>query len=155
MPLPVSLHAVAEKMQEGSDESFAHIHRTTGELFTILQEEIDIVERDKPRDELADWQQEMVQQTERVLASDDFLPLPTQYEIHEYDIMERFCESITDERVADDLLRRIRGSGAFRRFKDGVLRHGIADQWYQFRDRALESIAAKWLEMHEIPYTRP
>jgi hypothetical protein len=68
--------------------------------------------------------------------------------------MERFCSSIENERLSNELLNQIRGSGAFRRFKDTIHRHGIADDWYRFRQAALEEIAIEWLEAHDIPYTR-
>jgi hypothetical protein len=52
------------------------------------------------------------------------------------------------------LVYQIRGSGAFRRFKDAIRRHGIEDEWYQFRDQALEEIAIEWLESNGIAYTK-
>ena len=68
--------------------------------------------------------------------------------------MERFCYSVEDEELSNELLDQIRGSGAFRRFKDAIYRHGITDDWYRFRQAALEEIAVKWLEANNIPYTR-
>ncbi len=68
--------------------------------------------------------------------------------------MERFCCSLEDQKLSDELLYEMRGSGAFRRFKDAIHRHGIADDWYRFRQVALEEIAIEWLEANNIPYTR-
>ena len=42
-----------------------------------------------------------------VLASDDFLPLPSKFEIHEWSIMERFAESLEDDEASERLLRAI------------------------------------------------
>ena len=52
----------------------------------------------------------------------------------------------------NDLLDAIRGSGAFRRFKSMADRHGLIEDWYNFRDEAYEEIAKGWLEEHEIAY---
>lgn len=88
-----------------------------------------------------------------MLDSEDYLPLPSKFDIHEYEIMQRFCCSIQDEELSNELLYQIRGAGAFRRFKDAIHRHGITEAWYRFRQAALEEIAIWWLEKHEIPYT--
>ena len=141
-----------------SDETYAYLNTQTGELVTIRREEIAIVE---DSDDLEDaieayppWQQALIRKTKDVLDSADYLPLPSRFDLHEYAIMERFCYAIEDEEVSQDLLNRIRGSGAFRRFKDAIHRHGIAGEWYRFRQAALEETAVAWLEGHNIPYTR-
>ena len=125
---------------------------------TIGREEIAIIE---DSDDLEDiiaayprWHHDLLRQTKDVLDSDEYLPLPSTFDIHEYAIMERFCYAIDDEKVSQDLLDQLRGRGAFRRFKDAIQRHGIADDWYRFRQAALEAMAVAWLEAHHIPYTR-
>ncbi len=45
-------------------------------------------------------------------------------------------------------------SDTFRRFKDTLLRHGIADDWYAYRQRAFEEIAVAWLEENGVAYVR-
>ncbi len=47
---------------------------------------------------------------------DKYASLPTSFDIHEYDMMERFCYSLSDQKKQDILLNAIRGKGAFRRF---------------------------------------
>jgi hypothetical protein len=49
-------------------------------------------------------------------------------------------------------LFQIRGSGAFQRFKHAIRRHNIADDWYRYRQTALERIAIDWLDANAIPY---
>lgn len=68
------------------------------------------------------WQAELADKRQSVLNSDDFIALPDRFEIHEYAIMERFCHTITDAPIREDLLDAIRGCGAFRRFKACVYR---------------------------------
>ena len=53
-----------------------------------------------------------------------FFRLPTKFEIHEYNIMEEFIQTLKGE-DADKLEQVIQGRGAFRRFKDMVNRRGI------------------------------
>jgi hypothetical protein len=137
MPLPISLRAVVDEMDLLNEDWVAYINRRTGQLVTIT---------DCDRDEST----EALQAEE----SPDFIALPSKFDIHEYSIMERFCESVADPVLQDDLLLAIRGKGAFRRFKDAVRRAGIEESWYSFRQAALESIAASFLDVHGIPYTR-
>jgi hypothetical protein len=89
-----------------------------------------------------------------VLASEDYIPLPSKFEIHEWSIMERFAQSLTNAAISDELHATLHGRGAFRRFKDSVHRLGIADEWYRFREAALEEIAIEFLEAHGIAYQR-
>jgi len=87
-------------------------------------------------------------------ASEDFIPLPSKFDIHEWSIMEGFARSVADGDVSDELEAALRGCGAFGRFKDTLRRRGMTDAWYRFRDVALEAIAVDFLEEHEIPYQR-
>lgn len=149
----VSLRAVVDEMDLFDDEAHAFLNVRTGELVTILNEEIAILERGDALEDYPEWQQDVIRQTEAVLDSEDYLPLPSKFDIHEYEIMQRFCRSVEDEELSNELLYQIRGAGAFRRFKDTIHRYGIAEDWYRFRQAALEEIAIWWLEKHGIPYT--
>lgn len=150
---PVSLRSVVNEMDVMSDEMTAYINKKTGELSTVSEEEASIVEAGNEDDEfIPEWQKETLSKVREVLESDDFVVLPDQFEIHEYSIMERFCRSLPDEELQDELLQAIRGSGAFRRFKDAMHRKGIQDEWYRFRDEALKEIAADFLESEGIAY---
>ena len=154
MPLPVSLKAVTDELELLSDDSFAYLHRTTGELVTLTREELAAVEAGDEPDDFPEWQRELIRKAAEVLSSAEFLHLPTKFDIHEYSIMEKFCLSVEDEELSDELLYQIRGSGAFRRFRDALRRYDLTDAWYAYRNAALEEIATAWLEEHDISYTR-
>lgn len=51
-------------------------------------------------DELLEWPAEPVQDVKKVLSSDEYLELPSAFDIHEYEIMERFCLSVADQKSA-------------------------------------------------------
>ena len=70
-----------------------------------------------------------------------FLRFPTQYEIHEYRIMENFIKSLPTGAVQRELAEAIRGKGAFHRFKATVRFHRIEQQWYDLLTEAYKSIA--------------
>ena len=150
---PVSLQSVVNEMDVLSNDVTAYINKKTGELFSVNEEEASILEQVNEEDEfIPEWQRETLPKVREVLESGDYVALPDQFEIHEYSIMERFCLSLSDEGLQDELLHAIRGSGAFRRFKDAIHRKDIQDDWYRFRDQALKRIAIDFLESEGIPW---
>ena len=154
MSIVVSLKDVVDAMDMQGDEFHAYLNQVTGELITVTTEALSAVEEGEEWDDEPQWQQDVLADAKQVFASDDFLPLPSKFDIHEYSIMEDFCYSLENPRLRDEMSSRIRGSGAFRRFKDGIHYHGIQEDWYRFRQQALEGIAIEWLEDNDIAYTR-
>ncbi len=154
MTVIVSLRDFIEEMDLVTDEATAYINRKTGELITLTHEEAALTEDPEEAAEAPQWQKDLLPKAREVMASEDYIPLPSKFEIHEWSIMERFARSHTDAAVSDELDAALHGRGAFRRFKDAVHRLGIADEWYRFRDAALEEIAIEFLEAHGIAYQR-
>jgi len=152
MTLVVSLRDFVGEMQMLSDDRHAYLNKVTGELITISDDDVAMAESDEA-DELLEWQDELVEAAKKVLSSDEYLEIPSAFDIHEYEIMERFCLSFPDEKISDVLLGKIRGSGAFRRFKDTIYRYGIEKEWFRFRDEAYKEIAISWLEEKGFAYT--
>lgn len=81
-----------------------------------------------------------------------FLRLPTKYDIHEYSIMEDFIEELPAGDLQNILARAIRGRGAFARFKDGIRRAGIEQQWYDYQAEAYRRIAIRWCRDEDVQY---
>lgn len=75
-----------------------------------------------------------------------YLRLPTQFDIHEYKIMEDFIYELPEGKIQNQLANAIQGRGAFRRFKDMLYRFGMEQEWYQYRDAAFRKIALEWCE---------
>jgi len=150
----VSIKDVVDEMDVPGDEHSAFLNRHTGELVTLSSEELNAAEEDDDIEDYPKWQQDMINKAKDVLESDDFLALPSKFDIHEYSIMEDFCFSVADDKIRGALLDKIRGSGAFRRFKDAIQMNGIEEDWYSFRQEALEKIAIDWLEANKIPYAK-
>ncbi len=151
MAIVISLRDLVGEMQMLSDEHHVYLNKVTGELIMISDDDFRIAERGET-DELAEWQEEIVQDAKKILSSDDYLEIPSKSDIHEYEIMERFCLSISDIEISDVLLGKIRGSGAFRRFKDTIYHYGLEQDWFKFRDNAYKEIAVSWLESNGLSY---
>jgi hypothetical protein len=82
------------------------------------------------------------------LNDENYIELPNQHDINEYDIMKKFCDEIDN----DELFDAIRGRGAFRRFKDKIIDIGVEKVWYEFKEKVLMAIAKEWCEDNEIPF---
>ncbi|HET9551240.1 MAG TPA: UPF0158 family protein [Candidatus Binatia bacterium] len=150
----VSLREVIDEMEIMSDEATAYINRKTGELITITDEMFSLAEDPDEAEDAPEWQKEFMPKVREVTASEDFIPLPSKFDIHEWSIMERFARSVADGDVRDELEAALHGRGAFGRFKDALHRRRIADAWYRYRDAALEEIAIEFLEAHGIEFRR-
>ena len=81
---------------------------------------------------------------------EDYIPLPGQYDINEYHMMEEFISELPKGKDQDLLDRAIRGRGAFRRFEDKLYDLGLEQKWYKYRDETYEKIARQWCAERKI-----
>ena len=81
---------------------------------------------------------------------EDYIPLPDQYKINEYSMMEDFVYEQTTGKIQDQLERAMQGRGAFRRFKDKLYDLDLEEKWYTYRDKVYEKIARDWCEKYKI-----
>jgi hypothetical protein len=138
-------------MDTFSDQCRVFLHRHTAELLTATEDDLAAAE-DEDDGDVPEWQQEILPKIREALCSDDWLSLPSKFDLDEYGIMEDFCGTVPDKTLRGDLLDTIGGRGTFGRFKSMIHRHNLQDRWYQFRDQALREIAVQWLRANGIPY---
>jgi Uncharacterised protein family (UPF0158) len=153
MTVQVKLQDILEGMDFQSDEQSSFLNLTTGEVVSVTDEEFRAAENDVPLEDFPEWQHDAIRIAKDIIETDSYLQLPDRFEINEYHIVERFCLSVDDEDIRDDLCNAIRGRGAFRYFKDRIQAYGIAEEWYRYRDEALREIAMAWCEAHSLQYT--
>ena len=154
MSLQVKLQDVIDALEATVDELSHYLEKRTGEISLVTNEEMEAAEEDELISEYPEWQREGILKAREILQSNDFVALPTKFEIHEYKIMEDFCLEFADRQVGEQLLRLIKGSGAFRRFKNAIQSMGASEAWYEYRRTEIERIAIGWLEQEGIEYTR-
>jgi hypothetical protein len=153
MGFPVKLSDIIEAIEFQMDESSAYLNIKTGEVVTVTQQDFEAAENQDALDEYPEWQHESIKTAQEILDhEEDFIGLPTKYDVHEYQIMERFILSIKDREISDALYRAIKGKGAFRRFKDDIFRFDIADEWYKYREDAIKQVAIDWCELNQIKF---
>jgi len=153
MDICVKLSDIIMGMECQSDDSSSYLNKKTGEIVMVMGEELRAVEDGDSLEGYPEWQQEAIKIAQDVFESyENYVELPSKFDIHEYRIMERFCLSIEDEQISDSLYYAIKGKGAFRRFKNGIYRFGVAEDWYEYWERAFTRIAKEWCEANTIEY---
>lgn len=156
MKIKVKLDDIIAGMEFQTDEMSSYLNQETGEVSTVMEQEFRYVEEDD--DSLISMYglvEEGIEKARDILMDDEgnkYIALPSKFEIHEWEIMKKFCLSIDDKDVSESLMNAIHGKGAFRYFKDSIRRYGIDDQWYTFRDDAIKKIAIEWCEMNNVEY---
>ena len=155
MPFPLSLREIINSLEMVSDQVEFYLNREKGEIIELLKDvnqEWDWENEEIETADLEDWQKEIRLLGEKINSSEIYIPFPTKFEIFEYNIMEDFCLSYPDEKTSRSLCRKIRGRGAFRRFKDAIYNFDIENEWFEFKENALKEIGVSWLRDNELTY---
>lgn len=151
MPLPVPLDEVVNELDIIGDETAVYVNRVTGEVVTVYEPDLGIVEEGGETEGNLEWGDDTLPVLRSIVETDDWCRLPDKFEIHEWEIMRRFADT-RPSGLASELNNAIRGRGAFRMFKDAVYRHGVEDEWFAFKRHELRTIAAEALEEAGIPF---
>ena len=144
MAVAVKLSNIIDGMEIQSDMISSYLSKKTGRVIQISEEEMDAAENKESIEDFPDWQQDSIKTAYKIIETGNYTPLPSQFDIHEYNIMEKFCLSIKDKKISDIIYNSIRGNKAFRKFKDKIHEYNIEENWYQYRHNAFRAIAKRW-----------
>ncbi len=151
MSATVRLKDIVDVLEMQFDEMPSFLDLDTGEVHTVSVDLIHEADASGDDEDTEDDDDEW-KMAKRIAFLDRVLKLPTNFDVHEWNIMEEFSESVRRERIREELLDAIHGPGAFRSFKAAIRRHNIEQDWYKFRSEALRQIAIDWCEEHDIPW---
>ena len=153
----VFLEDVANKLYEVNNDWRMFMHKKTGEFILCQNDHLGVAEDLESEEELEQyckWERDAIREAIEFLPRwDEYVELPSQYEIDEYRIMEAFAEAMPDEHKQELLFVALSGKGAFRRFKDTLIRVKLEKEWYAYRFLAFVDIAREWCEENEIAYS--
>jgi hypothetical protein len=153
MAITVKLKDIIGEMETQSEFHSLYLSKTTGEIIMVTDDHFRAAEDEDDLSGYPEWEQEAIQVAGKVLGSDDYISLPSQFDIHEYKIMEEFCLSLDNQELRDKMFHSIKGKGAFRRFKDNIFKFNIEEDWFEYRREALKQIAIDWCEKNNIAYS--
>ncbi|MCF7885543.1 MAG: UPF0158 family protein [Candidatus Marinimicrobia bacterium] len=140
---------------EGNDLFSSYVDKKTGKVHTIPKDTFDtLYSSHSSGSDVGEFEGdiELAKKIEKDKNEERYVPLPSEYDINEWEIMRDFCYSLEDEEKTQELLNAIHGRGAFRYFKDMVFKMGIRDDWFKFRDRVMLQKVIKWCERNDIDY---
>ncbi len=161
-PKPVTvvaakLEEIVEAMDALSNGFDTYLSKESGKVVAIPEEYWSYAEFEDEDEEnqRADWERKTIAEARDIIARpEQYLELPSSWDINEYRIMERFCWSRNDPQEQEKLLKAIQGKGAFRRFKDRAHDLGVIDDWYEYKTRELTEQAVDWCEANDVEVVR-
>ncbi|MEZ5357747.1 MAG: UPF0158 family protein [Candidatus Zixiibacteriota bacterium] len=148
----ISLSEIVDAMQMQSSTIAVYMHRLTGEYIPVADEDLTDIEAGEKISSLTGIELAPIREA---LDSPDYIPLPTLYDINEYRMMAEFAEQCPDDAAFERLAAALRGAGAFRRFKDAVIRLNLENDWYAFKNESFKRIAIEWCGEHGIKFSKP
>ena len=149
----VDLDKVLDALEFVSDEGDSYYNKETGEIVYVGHEDKRIADSCDidDLDRYPEWQRDTIEVAIDLEENwENYISLPSKFDVDEYEIMVEFSDSIEDVRISNQLSNALHGRGAFRRFKDTAIRLNVEKKWYDFRDEALKKIAVDWCEDNGI-----
>jgi hypothetical protein len=156
MKKSVDLNRLIEEMDMQFEDYTILVNKKTGEIVTVSSDnlrDIEDGEIEPPYTDYQDWEKEELKLCEEIIDNyDNYVEIPSKYDINEYEIMEDFCYSIEDNKLSNKMCQAISKRGAFRRFKDNIRYYDLEEDWYKFKEERLKEIAIKWCEDNDLEY---
>lgn len=153
----VKIEDVLQAIELANDEGNYYYNKVTDNIIYI-DDEARRMSEDYDEDELEElleWQRDDVEAAIDVEENwDDYISLPSKFEINEYDIMVQFCYSLDNDKTSNKLLNALRGKGAFKRFKDTVIKLNVENDWYIFKNDKFKKIALDWCSDNGLEVNR-
>jgi Uncharacterised protein family (UPF0158) len=150
----VSLTQIVQGIEMQSEETSSWLNRDTGQVVTVSKCLLRQAEESGPAEEpdLHEQQKREWKTVQEIVSSDRYLALPTEFDVHEREIMKEFALAMESGGIRDELLHAIQGGGAFQKFRAALRSYDIEKSWFAFRDEALKLLAKTWCEQHGIPF---
>ena len=105
------------------------------------------------RKDIQDWRKDVLLEADRVDREfgSRYISVERDDPYQDYNDMDRFIATLDDDRLQDRLWDAIRGRGAFRRFKDLIVRYpDVEEQWDAYQDARAKERLLRWLDAHDI-----
>jgi hypothetical protein len=84
---------------------------------------------------------------------DRYVELPSEFEMHEWQVMADFVDEIEDDSLRDRFASAIHGRGAFRNFERLTYENDMEKAWFAFKHEVYKEKARQWCEDNDIAYT--
>lgn len=152
----IDLQKLISEMEIQFDEYKTFFNKKKGELVTVSYDNLRDIEDGEiapPYNVYSDWEKEELKNCQEIISDfENYIEIPSSFDIDEYNIMEDFCLSIEDDKLSNEMYSAIKGKGAFARFKEKIHRYNIENDWYDYKENRLKEIAINWCKDNDIKY---
>jgi len=154
MPPRAKLSDIIDALDMQFDETHTLFDRQTARVVSVTDDDLSAAENEDDLSHFHDWQVESIEIAKAILADEGararFVSLPDSFDIDEWSMMRDFAASRDKASHCESLQNAVHGRGAFRCFKDRVHELGLADSWYEFRNKQYRRAALDWCEENGI-----
>ncbi|PZE20641.1 UPF0158 family protein [Paenibacillus xerothermodurans] len=149
--ITVRLDDLVSEIELQIEDAFTFINTKTGEVITLMREEIGAAEDEKPLESFPDWQRGNIENAISIIEDEvgTYVDFTLRNDYNEYEIMQDFIGTL-DEHVREEMYDATKGRGAFRRFKDGIIEHGVDTDWYKYKETKIKELVIEWCKEHGI-----
>jgi hypothetical protein len=150
----VKLEDVIEGVEFANDLNKFFFNKKT-EKIHLITDEVEMHIDDDPEDDdfIPEWEKEFVLIARDIQKnSDQYIQLPDKFEINDYAIMEKFCLSLNNENLRNEMYYSIKGSGAFRRFNSKIQNFNLVEDWHKYKKESYREIAIDWCKENNVEY---
>lgn len=144
LPLKILMEAI--EMVDSTNQVV--IHQETLEIFVVDDMSLDCLNRyDQNPTDLLDWEYK----TAQIMADiqyenpENYLQLPTRYELNDYLIMAHFIETLP-RGLQDVFFSSIRKKGAFSHFDALLIKHHLREDFFDFKRLEYQKILIQWCQ---------
>src|SRR6266851_2756391 len=110
MSATVRLKDIVDELEMQSDECPSFLDLDTGEVHTVSLDLVHEAEESEDDEDTEDDDEEW-KMAKRIAFLDRVLKLPTKFDVHEWNIMQEFSDSVRRDRIREELLDAIHGPG--------------------------------------------
>src|ERR1035441_8184725 len=112
MAVTVQLKDIVDALEMQFDEHLSYLDLDSGKVETVSKDLLSEAEESGDDEELdlPDWQMPEWEIATRIVSTDRFKSLPTKYDVHEWEIMRDFADSVESGKISEELLRAIHRS---------------------------------------------
>jgi hypothetical protein len=149
---PVKLDDLISEIELQIDDTFTFINTKTGEVITLMREEIGAAKDEKPLENFPEWQRENIEKAISIIEDEDgvYINFTLRNDYNEYETIQDFIGTLENEDIREEMYEATEGKGAFRRFKDGIIEHGVDKQWYKYKESKIKELVIEWSKEHDI-----
>ena len=150
------LSKLLEALEWVDSDNQIFMHKETLKLIAVNDLSLNCLNRyELDPTSLLDWERDLAIEMNDLeyIRPDDYLKLPTQHELNDYLIMERYISTLPTV-LKESFYDAISKKGPFKNFRFLLQRHHLNDDFFEFKKKRYEELLIEWCESQGIDYEK-